>query len=45
MSVWWSGHEPPRQAYTEITIESFLLRFAFLAAIFLFALLIAYFAH
>ena len=37
----WSG--PP--SYYEDSVDSFLLRVAFVGAIFLLALLIAYFAH
>jgi hypothetical protein len=48
MPNWWSGHTvgEPRltQAHTD-SVDSFLLRVALLAAIFLLALLIAYLAH
>jgi hypothetical protein len=48
MLTWWSSHaadEPHlRQAHMD-SVESFLLKVALLAAIFLIALLIAYFAH
>jgi hypothetical protein len=42
MASWWPG--PPRGHY-EDTVDSFLLRVAFVGAIFLLAMLIAYLAH